>query len=164
MAADVEVPVLSGAIDRGVGMKLFTPMAMAAELDRRARRGRPGIVTLRSALTERGVIGAPRPSVLERKMYELMDCYNVPRAEIEVKAGPDGEYRLDIAYPPIKFSVEVDGYLWHFTPEHQQRDHDRRNKLTLDGWTHLVYTFLGVARRPAGIAAEIASMHDQLSR
>jgi hypothetical protein len=163
MARSVDVSVLSAAIDRGVGRKLFTPKAMAAEFDRRARRGRPGIANLRAALTERGVIGAPRPSVLEKMMHDLMDRYKVPKADIEVKAGPDGEYRLDTGYVPIKLAIEVDGYCWHFTPEHQQRDHARRNKLVGEGWHLLIYTFLDIIRRPAEVAAEIIRMHQRLS-
>jgi hypothetical protein len=163
MAASADLATLSAAVDRGVGRKLFAPPAVAAELDRRAQRGRPGIVNFRAALTERGVIGAPRPSVLERMMHDIMERYNVPKADIEVKAGPDGEYRVDMAYVPIKFSIEVDGYVWHFTPEHQQRDAERRNKLVIDGWTHFTYTFLDAVRRPPGIAGEIIAMHQRLT-
>jgi hypothetical protein len=162
MAGSADVSVLKDAIDRGATTRLFTPKAMVAELQRRARQGRPGIAKLREALTERGVIGAPRPSVLERMMYDLMTRFNLPSADIEVEVGPDGEYRLDIAYVGIKFSIEVDGYIWHITPEHQQWDHSRRNKLETDGWHNLIYTYLDVARRPEYVAAEIMRMYRRL--
>jgi very-short-patch-repair endonuclease len=91
-----------------------------------------------------------------------MARFHLPPAEIEVIVGPDGEYRLDFAYVGIKFSIEVDGYIWHITPEHQQRDHIRRNKLETDGWHNLVYTYLDVTGRPEHVAAEIMQMYRRL--
>jgi very-short-patch-repair endonuclease len=97
-------------------------------------------------------------------MQELMEGYQLPTADVQVNAGPDGEYRLDVAYVRIKFAVEVDGYCWHFTPEHQRRDHARRNKLVAGGWQFLVYTWLDLKRRPAEVAAQIVHMHERLTR
>jgi very-short-patch-repair endonuclease len=70
-----------------------------------------------------------------------------------------GEYRLDFAYPELKLAIEVDGYVWHFSPEHTGRDNNRRNKLTLQGWQILVYTWREVADEPERVAREIAAAY-----
>ena len=50
----------------------------------------------------------------------------------EIVAGPDGEYRVDFCLvDPVM--LEVDGYVWHFSPEHQDRDDERRNRCKLAG-------------------------------
>jgi very-short-patch-repair endonuclease len=68
--------------------------------------------------------------------------------------GPDGEYRLDYAIPDAKVALEVDGYVWHFSPEHKRSDEARRRRLVLEGWRRLVYTWVDVMREPAGLARE----------
>ena len=81
---------------------------------------------------------------------------------MEFNTSPDGEYRLDFAFPVIKLAIEVDGYVWHFTPEHLQRDHARRNQLQRDGWVVLVYTWRDITADPARVVREIASSYQRL--
>jgi very-short-patch-repair endonuclease len=105
------------------------------------------------------MIGAPAPSVLESAMDRLIHRYRLPIPQVELVTGPDGEYRLDYAYPPIRFAFEVDGYVWHFSPEHARRDHARRNQLITAGWTLLVYTWRDVLGTPDHLADEILTNH-----
>jgi very-short-patch-repair endonuclease len=88
-------------------------------------------------------------------MLRVLVEHDLPRPAIEFVAGPRGEYRLDFAYPAVKLAIEVDGYIWHFTPEQQHRDHERRRRLFADGWTVLVFTWTDVTQRPQRVAAEI---------
>jgi hypothetical protein len=123
------------------------------------RRGRPGAGLLRRLLRERGFIGVPSPSVLESKTQRLFSRYHLPVPESELTTGDDGEYRLDFAYVDIRLAIEVDGYVWHFSPQHKRRDEARRNALVLQGWQILVYTWRDVTEDPARVAAEIAAMY-----
>jgi hypothetical protein len=67
---------------------------------------------------------------------------------------------VDFAYPLIKLAIEVDGYVWHFTPEQLRRDHRRRNRLLADGWQTLVFTWIDVTQHPHEVAAQIeAALH-----
>jgi len=63
-----------------------------------------------------------------------------------------------------RLSIEVDGYVWHFSPEHQRRDHARRNQLIRAGWTLLVYTWRDVLEQPDRVAAEITATRARLLR
>ena len=142
-------PELSDLLDRGLALRLVTLPSVLAELRRLSRPGRPGPARVRDVIAERGMTGAPHPSVLESRMLRIFLRHRLPVPAVEIVAGPDGEYRLDFAYPPVKLAIEVDGYVWHFTPEHQHRDHQRRNDLQAAGWHTLVFTWLDVTRQPA---------------
>jgi hypothetical protein len=48
--------------------------------------------------------------------------------------------------------LEVDGYVWHFTPEHQNRDLERRNRLKLGGIDLYVTDWLQLVRREVALA------------
>jgi hypothetical protein len=146
-------------VDRALARRLVTIPGLLAELNRVGRRGRRGAGALRRLLKCRGFIGVPAPSVLESKTRRLFDRYRLPVPHCELKTGEDGEYRLDFAYAALKLAIEVDGYVWHFSPEHTRRDNARRNALTLQGWTVLVYTWREVTTEPARVAAEIAAAH-----
>jgi very-short-patch-repair endonuclease len=77
--------------------------------------------------------------------------------------GPEGEYRLDFAFPPLKLAIEVDGYVHHFSADHARRDNARRNQLQRQGWLVLVYTWRDVVREPARVSAEIAETYQTLT-
>lgn len=147
---------LADAVDRALANKLITIPRLLDEVNRLGRRGRRGAGALRRLLKERGFIGVPHPSVLESRAMRIFGRYRLPIPECELVTGPEGEYRLDFAYPAIKLAIEVDGYVWHFSPDHKERDETRRNAISLSGWTILVYSWRRITQDPAGVAAEIA--------
>ncbi len=151
----IELKALSEAIDRGAATKLITLRGLAEEADRLSRRGRRGIGALRRVLTERHIIGAPNPSELEKRAFRLFKRWRLPAPVCELVVGPEGEYRLDFAYPERQLAIEVDGYAYHFSPEQLQRDHARRNRLQAKGWRVLVYTWVDVTHEGGRVAREI---------
>jgi very-short-patch-repair endonuclease len=159
LGAAVPPSVLADDIDRAVALKLVTILALMAELKRRGGRGRHGIGVLRRVLRDRGFLGVPNPSVLESRMMRLLRRHRLPTPDVELSTGPDGEYRLDFAYPDRRLAIEVDGYVWHFSPDHLQRDHARRNRLQAEGWRVLVYTWRDITQNPARVAAEVIGAH-----
>jgi predicted NAD-dependent protein-ADP-ribosyltransferase YbiA (DUF1768 family) len=159
MGASVSTKQLAAALDRALANKLVTIPAVLAELKRLGKRGRAGVGALRQVLTERGFINVPHPSVLESKTQRLFTRNKLPFAQCELVTGANGEYRLDFAYPEIKLAIEVDGYVWHFSPEHKQRDDARRNALILDGWRILVYSWRDITQNPNRVAREIAAAY-----
>jgi very-short-patch-repair endonuclease len=163
LGATVSIDALTDAVDRALADRLVTIRRLARELDRVGRSGRRGAGALRRLLTDRGLVGAPHPSVLESKTIRLFRRHHLPEPKVELTTGPDGEYRIDFAYDLIRLAVEVDGYVWHFSPEHQQRDHARRNRLQAQGWHILVYTWRDVVDEPARVASEIAALYAKLS-
>jgi very-short-patch-repair endonuclease len=125
-----------------------TVAGLVAEANRLARQGRVGVPALRSALKRRDFVGQPHPSVLEIRTARAFRAHRVRLPKAEVIAGPDGEYRLDYAIPDAMIALEVDGYVWHFSPEHKRRDEARRRQLVIEGWRLLVYTWVDVVGQP----------------
>jgi len=154
---------LTEAVDYAVARRLVTVAGLEAEIDRLARPGRAGPGALRRHLHDRGFIGAPPPSVLEAHFRRLVIGLGMDLPAIEHTAGDDGQYRLDVAWVAIKLAVEVDGYVWHFSPEQKERDEIRRNRLQRAGWRVLVYNWRQVLRDPDPVRREIIATYRQLS-
>src|SRR4029077_12012145 len=112
---------------------------------------RRGIGVLRERLQLRGFVGAPHPSLLESRTLAFLARYGIPVQGCEIVAGPEGEYRIDFSLvPPVM--LEMDGYVWHFSPEHTARDDHRRNALRVSGIELYVSNWLGLQRDAAGLA------------
>ena len=151
------------AVDTALAKHLVSIAGLEAEIARLSRPGRTGVGALRSHLRQRGFIGAPEPSVLESHTLRLIRSTGFPDPSVERRVGEDGEYRLDFTWDDVFYAVEVDGYAYHFSPEHQQRDLNRRNKLRRAGWTLDVYTWMDVMKEPSRVAKEVTATYRQLS-
>jgi hypothetical protein len=139
------------AIDRGLAKRLITVAGLQAEVTRRSKPGRPGIGVLRDRLRLRGFVGAPNPSVLESRTLAFLARHGIPVEGCEIVMGPEGEYRIDFSLvPPVM--LEMDGYVWHFSPEHMARDNKRRNALRLSGVELYVSNWLGLRRDGTSLA------------
>ena len=154
LAAAATTGQLDDAVDRALAKGLIRTKDLVA-LTKPARGGRPGVAALRRCLDERGVTNVPAPSVLESKMARLMVRYCLPLARPEHIAGEFGEYRIDYAYPEARVAVELYGYSSHRTPEQLRADQARQRRLTIQGWTVMVFTWRDVVENPAGVAEDI---------
>ena len=153
---------LPGAIDRALADQLVRFSDLAAAVDPN-RSGLRGVAPLRTNLTSMGYLGAPAPSVLESRMARLIAGSGLPLPEVEYVAGADGSYRLDFAYPALKLSIEVDGYAWHHDPVKVAEDHARRNRLRIEGWQILVYTWTQLRDDPDQVRSEIVQAYRRLA-
>ena len=154
LAATATPSELADAVDRALAKGLIRTKDLVA-LTKRGRGGRPGVAALRRCLDERGLTNVPTPSVLESKMARLMIRYRLPPARPEHIAGELGEYRIDYAYPPERVAVELHGYASHRTPEQLRADQARQRRLTLQGWTVVVFTWRDVVHNPAMVARDL---------
>jgi hypothetical protein len=156
LAATADQEVVIRAVDQALSSRLVSGRAVAAELERRAARGRRGVRPLRDIVASRGIIGAPRASTLERETMLLLDGWGIPVTGHEVRAGPDDRYRLDFTLlPPV--AMEVDGYTYHWSPEAKAHDEARRNRLRLDGIFLLVYTWIDIRRDQPRVHRELTT-------
>jgi hypothetical protein len=161
LAACATADQLAAAVDQALAHRLVR----LSDLDV-ATRGtgrRRGRAHLRRCLLDRGLVGAPTPSVLESRF--LRDCrrFGLPFPQAEVVAGEQGQYRLDFAYPLIRLAIEVYGYAWHHTPEQLGSDLARQRHLTEQGWTVLAFTWKQLADDPEGVIREILAAYSRLS-
>jgi hypothetical protein len=156
LAATADHRTVVAAVDQALSSRLVSGQAISAELERRASPGRRGVRPLREILIGRGVIGAPRASVLERQVARLLSQWGIPVSGCEVKAGPDGRYRLDfMLIEPV--AMEVDGYTHHWSPEAAAHDNARRNALRLEGLVLLVYSWIDVRAAPHRMYRELTT-------
>ncbi|MBO0747147.1 MAG: DUF559 domain-containing protein [Acidimicrobiaceae bacterium] len=153
---------VSGAIDRVLAQKLVRFSDLATTVDHTGTALR-GVATLRTHLYSMGYLGAPAPSVLESHMARLISRSGLPAPEVEYVAGDHRAYRLDFAYPALKLCIEVDGYAWHHDPAKVAYDHARRNRLRIEGWQILVYTWSQVRDDPDQVVAEIVEVYRRLA-
>jgi hypothetical protein len=163
IAAVVTADQLTEAVDNALSKGLLTVECLEQEILRLSKPGRTGVGALRRHLLDRGFTGAPRPSVLESHARRLVLTTGLPTPDVEVRAGSDGEYRIDIAWSDILYGLEVNGYAWHFSPEDVQRDEARRRRLEALGWTIQVYTWREVRWEPTRTAREITATYQRLA-
>ena len=151
---------LVAAVDRALARQLVTVAGLEAEIGRLSRQGRDGVGVLRRQLEEQGFTGAPAPSVLEAHARRLIVRTNLPTPVVEQRVGTDlADYRVDVCWADILLIVEVDGYVWHFSPEQKERDDTRRNELRRLGWTVLVYNWRQVVRDQDRVARQIVDAY-----
>jgi hypothetical protein len=145
---------IDGGIDTALAARLLTPEAIEGELGRLTRQGRSGVRQVRKSLQERGLVGAPNPSVLESRILRLLHQAGIVPLGVEVPMGDDGRYRVDVLLAPT-LVLEVDGYAYHHTPEQVMEDERRRRRLRLSGVEVLVYTWREIAYDWAHCLAEV---------
>jgi hypothetical protein len=119
-----------------------------------AHRGRPGIAACRSVLLRRWGRRVPDTD-FARLFGRLLDDAGLPQPVYEhaVEAG-GGHYSIDAAYPAAWVAIELDGN-GHATEAAFEADPVRENRLKLNGWTVLRYTWNRFVTAPAEVVAEV---------
>jgi very-short-patch-repair endonuclease len=72
---------------------------------------------------------------------------------------PDGEFRLDRAWPEVKLAVELDGARHHTSPEDRRRDLARDTALAAHGWVVLRFTYADVRRDPDAVRRRVLEVY-----
>lgn len=151
LAAIGDIELVEQALDRGMASRLFSLLAVEAELAREGGRGRAGTAWLRQCLDQRSRDCERAPSVLESRMVRLLRTARLPGPEHEYRV-LGGRYRVDFAWPLAKLAVEVDGYGSHSSWRAFQDDGTRQNDLVAAGWTVLRFTWRDLLEQPAAVA------------
>jgi very-short-patch-repair endonuclease len=68
-----------------------------------------------------------------------------------------GNYLVDIAFPAQRVAIEIDGWAFHSDQAAFQNDRVRQNRLALQGWQVLRFTWLDLTQQPERVVAEICS-------
>jgi very-short-patch-repair endonuclease len=125
-------------------------------LVRHARRGRRGVGGLRRLLDEHAAEVVATDSGFERLVVAMLCSAGLPAPVLQHPVAVGGrDVRLDLAYPPERVGIELDGSI-HLRRDVWEADHARQNALVLAGWTILRFTFRDYRRRPGAMAAEVA--------
>jgi very-short-patch-repair endonuclease len=125
-------------------------------LERLRCRGRNGVTVLERILRRRASLG-PTESWLEQRFLDLLVEHGLPTPKVQRRVRRAGSVvaRVDAAYESIRLAIELEGHAHHSTPEDRTRDERRRNRLTLAGWTVMVFTNDQVVREPLEVVATV---------
>jgi hypothetical protein len=95
---------------------------------------------------------APRGATPHDLLWEAVSLVHPGVTREYPDAVPGRGFRIDIALPAIRLSIEVDG--WEFHGKHKgdfERDRSRQNLLTIHGWRILRFSAGTIRRDIAGV-------------
>jgi len=148
---------LSLAVESARRLKLTTWEELIATLVRHARRGRPGIRRLRRVITREAHRTEITDSDFELLVIALLREHGLPEPVVHhVLRAADGAFiaEVDLSYPHLKIAIELDGKV-HQTDEAFERDRPRQNRIALEGWTILRFTWALFRDHPEEIVREV---------
>ena len=142
--------IVDDLVSRGVlDFAVMTDIARSV-----ARKGKPGTVTMRTVIEERG--GAMRPqSELERRARRLIADAGLlpPVHEFPIPWAPDR--RFDDAYPDQRLAIEWDSRRYHGQLAAFEADRLRDRTAALSGWRVVRFTWEDVEHRPVEVVESI---------
>ena len=119
-------------------------------------RGRSGCVRLLAVIAG---VEASRGghSYLERAFLELLDELGFLRPDTQrvLAKRKRKMVRVDCHFPGTKVVIELLGYEWHRTPMQMQEDAERLNRLQLDGFLGMQFTYTDVVTRSQTMLANL---------
>lgn len=122
-----------------------------------ARRGRPGIRRLRGLIAAHAHRSEITDSDFELMVLLLLIEHGLPEPVVHhVLRSETGEHlaEIDLAYPDLRIAIELDGAI-HRDREVFERDRPRQNRIVLQGWVVLRFTWETFAHRPERVVAEV---------
>lgn len=98
--------------------------------------GRRGVTQLRELGPDAcALLESPAESWVRRLVVDHQLPMPTPQVEVQL---PEGDFRLDLAYPRLRIAIEYDGEEHHSSPEDRERDRVRREALSRAGWIVIV--------------------------
>jgi very-short-patch-repair endonuclease len=145
----------SGLMERALESALRTSRVTVQELQAtlQAVPALRGTRALRSLLAARPPGQVPTESDAETLFVQLVRRAGLPPPQRQfVVRTPEGDFRLDHAWPEVRVAVEIDGAATHASPAALARDLRRQNMillaLSLAGWVLLRFTWADLVCEP----------------
>jgi very-short-patch-repair endonuclease len=159
LAAVLKERDLADIVDQIVRMGLSTYEAISRRLEELARRGKPGVVNLRTILARRVDGQENTESSLESRLTAILVGAGLPAPVVQFRPAwlryVSG--RVDLAYPEARLIVEGDSRRWHDSPEAFQLDRRRDNLAQLAGWRILRFTWDDITKHADYVAETVAT-------
>ena len=154
---DKLVNAISGALRDGLVSEDF----LHRRVNQLRVRGRNGVRPLLAALECRE-LRQGGDSWLEREYLRITGSAGLPRPTMQQVLGVRREklVRVDCRYPGTNLVVELLGYQWHRTQMQMQVDAERLNRLQMNGFVVLQFTYRHVTDDPIWV---LASLREGLS-
>jgi hypothetical protein len=156
LARFVDATRLTTALDSALRDGLMSEASLHARIADLRSKGRYGIPKLLDVISGSEVTRGAH-SWLEREFLRLLAEAGVALPtcqEVLTRAG-DRMVRVDCRFPGTNIVVELLGYRFHRTKEQLQRDVDRANALTLQGYVVVQFTYEDVVTRPSHVVRTV---------
>lgn len=142
-------------LDAAIQRRYVQPRSLAAEISTRLGRGRRNATGLR-ALLERATSGSR--SEAEQRMARLLARSGtgpwIPNRPVLDEHGRIVA-EIDFAHEGLRIAIEVDGRAFHSDRRSFERDRERQNMLTLQGWLVLRFTWEQITEHPDEVIATV---------
>ncbi|HRA84796.1 MAG TPA: hypothetical protein PLT40_10730 [Ilumatobacteraceae bacterium] len=151
---------LTTALDSAVRDGLTTDDFLHRRMMELRRRGRPGLDKLLAVMAG-AELSKGGHSWLERSFLDLLGELGLPRPITQqvVATRRQKLVRVDCRFPGTNVIVELLGYAFHRTPMQMQNDAERLNRLQLDGFTAMQFTYHDVVTTSPVM---VATLHEAL--
>ena len=155
LAHELDDESLEVACEDARRRRLTSVPAMRAYLDRFARRGRPGVVSMRRLLAELDP-RHPSRSTLEVKTRRLLVARGITNFAREFPLDWRGRtHRFDFAFPEATTILETNGRRWHDDPSDYEDDHEKWSVPGRHGLRLVLATWEKVTEKPDDLIQEL---------
>lgn len=159
IAACIPQRRLEAAVDELLADQRIGVAEIREVLDAVARRGRNGVVSLRSILDARSD-GPVKASRLERIGLSLLRSAQFASFKLEYAIPWAPRQRFDVAFPLQRLAIEWDSRRWHTQKQAFDRDRERDRVALEHGWRILRFTWSDVSDRPDLVVESIRTVLD----
>ena len=136
LAAFADPGVLGAAVDTALLERTTSWDELDVAYHTARTRRSPSARPFGAVLLDRDPTTAVASSVLESKLYTLLDDPRLPRYIRQAPApwAPDGSETVDALFPSMLWIVEADGRAWHARVADFERDRARDHRAQRTGW------------------------------
>lgn len=147
---------VTAALDSAVRDGLTTDDFLHRRLAVWRASGRNGVRPLIAAV-DGAEVARGGHSWLEREFLRLLEAAGLPRPTTQAVLGRRGDrlIRVDTRFPGTNLVVELLGYRWHRTKPQLTSDAQRLNRLLLDGFLPIQFTYPLVVEQPESVVADV---------
>lgn len=168
LAGRVDDDTLEEMYDRARRLGLVSPRHLLRQLVRLGGRGAPGCGQVRALLErQRGLGRAESP--LETRLWRLLGTARFvvadrPARQLVVTRGDGRAARLDVAWEPLRYGVEAEGWEWHSGRMQWKRDRRRTATLEAAGWRLTFVTWADVVDHGPETLARVQVAYEERAR
>lgn len=155
LVPEISTDRVHGAVDDAVRLGLARDPWLWWRLEQLRCRGRNGVAVFEGILQARA--DHPTESWLEREFLRVLidAAIALPICQRRIAAKGAFVARVDFLYAEARIVVEVSGAVAHASPQQRADDARRRNRLLLEGYLVLEFTYEQVVQTPELVVAAV---------
>ena len=149
---------LNRLVSEAVAKGLTSEAEVAQRFLELARRGRPGVQSMRKALSTRTDLVGPHATTFEQDLERIIARNGFPKPTRQHRVVCQGySYKLDHAWPEHRVWSECDSMVAHSSPEQLASDLERQNRIIAEtAWRPVRFTYRDVHDRPEYVRDQLA--------